>query len=223
MRRPSATVQDGLLLYWQDEQEHSLLVGAPTWFEWLTTATIFTFSNSAGAFTAYKERSGNQRGGWYWKAYQKRASKPLRVYLGKSEVLTLERLNAVAGLLSGQLENGHHTDARSNVDHSEGQTSPIDITATLGASPASKHTAANSQLVQVPLPTTPLIGREQDLTPREVEVLRLLANGLTNVQIAIRLVVSPLTVSTHVRSIYNKIGVNSRSAATRYAIEHRLE
>jgi DNA-binding CsgD family transcriptional regulator len=216
MRRPSATVQDGLLLYWQDGQEHSLLVGTPTWYEWLTTATIFTFGNSTGAFTAYKERAGNQRGGWYWKAYQERTNKPLRVYLGKSEILTLERLNAVARLLGGQLENGHHTDARSNVDSSEGQTFPDYITTTSGASLASKYTAA------VPTGVSPQLNCHQDLTPREVEVLRLLANGLTNVQIAIRLVVSPLTVSTHMRSIYNKIGVNSRSAATRYAIEHQL-
>ena len=60
------------------------------------------------------------------------------------------------------------------------------------------------------------------LTPREVEVLRLLAGGLTNPQIAERLVVSLPTVKTHVASIFNKLGVNSRSAATRYAIEHHL-
>ena len=60
------------------------------------------------------------------------------------------------------------------------------------------------------------------LTPREAEVLRLLAGGLTNPQIAERLVVSLPTVNTHVAAIFNKLGVNSRSAATRYAIEHHL-
>jgi DNA-binding NarL/FixJ family response regulator len=60
------------------------------------------------------------------------------------------------------------------------------------------------------------------LTPREVEVLRLLARGLTNAQIAEELVVSLLTVKAHLRSIYSKLGVASRSAATRYALEHHL-
>lgn len=61
-----------------------------------------------------------------------------------------------------------------------------------------------------------------ELTAREVEVLRLLARGLTNAQIARELIVSLLTVKAHVRSIYNKLGVTSRSAATRYALEHHL-
>jgi DNA-binding NarL/FixJ family response regulator len=60
------------------------------------------------------------------------------------------------------------------------------------------------------------------LTGREREVLRLLAEGLTNPQIAERLVISLPTVSTHVTSIFNKLGVTSRSAATRYAVEHHL-
>ncbi len=59
------------------------------------------------------------------------------------------------------------------------------------------------------------------LTAREVEVLRVVAQGLTNEQVAQRLVISPRTVDTHLTSIYSKIGVSSR-AATRYAIEHHL-
>ena len=60
------------------------------------------------------------------------------------------------------------------------------------------------------------------LTPREIEVLRLLAQGLTSAQMAEQLVISVVTVNFHVRSIYSKLGVSSRSAATRYAIEHKL-
>jgi ATP/maltotriose-dependent transcriptional regulator MalT len=60
------------------------------------------------------------------------------------------------------------------------------------------------------------------LTVREVEVLRLVARGQTNEQVAEQLVISPRTVNTHLTSIYGKIGVSSRSAATRYAIEHKL-
>ncbi len=60
------------------------------------------------------------------------------------------------------------------------------------------------------------------LTAREVEVLRLVAHGLTDGQVAEQLVISPRTVNTHLTSIYNKLGVNSRTAATRFAVEHRL-
>jgi len=68
------------------------------------------------------------------------------------------------------------------------------------------------------IPPTPPAG----LTTRETDVLRLLAQGLTSAQIAEQLVIGVVTVNFHVRSIYSKLGVSSRSAATRYAIEHRL-
>ena len=61
-----------------------------------------------------------------------------------------------------------------------------------------------------------------DLTGREMEVLRLVAQGLTNAQIAGQLVLSHHTVNNHVRSILSKLEVASRSGATRFAIEHKL-
>ena len=60
------------------------------------------------------------------------------------------------------------------------------------------------------------------LTAREVEVLRLLTQGLTDTQIAEQLVVARRTVNWYLTSIYSKIGVSSRSAATRYAMEQHL-
>ncbi|HEX6739725.1 MAG TPA: LuxR C-terminal-related transcriptional regulator, partial [Vicinamibacteria bacterium] len=54
------------------------------------------------------------------------------------------------------------------------------------------------------------------------EVLTLVAAGLTDAQVAERLFVSQHTVSTHLRAIYGKLGVSSRSAATRFALEHHL-
>ncbi|GCE30884.1 hypothetical protein KDA_63680 [Dictyobacter alpinus] len=60
------------------------------------------------------------------------------------------------------------------------------------------------------------------LTVREVDVLKLVADGLTDVTIAHKLVLSPRTVNTHLRSIYAKLGVSSRSAATRFALENHL-
>ncbi len=72
-------------------------------------------------------------------------------------------------------------------------------------------------------PVKPAVAYPDGLTAREVEVLRLLAQGLTDAQIAEQLVISPRTVNNHLTSIYSKIQVSSRSAATRYAMEHQLE
>jgi predicted ATPase/DNA-binding CsgD family transcriptional regulator len=61
-----------------------------------------------------------------------------------------------------------------------------------------------------------------DLTAREVEVLRLVAAGHSNPQIAEQLVVSTRTVEAHLRSIFAKLEVTSRTAAARFALEHGL-
>jgi DNA-binding NarL/FixJ family response regulator len=66
------------------------------------------------------------------------------------------------------------------------------------------------------------IADPDQLTPREREVLSLVATGLTNRQIADRLVISPSTVNVHLNAVYGKLGVRSRAAATRYALEHNL-
>ena len=68
-----------------------------------------------------------------------------------------------------------------------------------------------------PAPTLPA-----GLTEREAEVLRLVAAGLSNAEAAEQLYLSRRTVEQHMRSIFNKLGVSSRNAATRFAIEHGL-
>ncbi len=60
------------------------------------------------------------------------------------------------------------------------------------------------------------------LTAREAEVLRLLATGATNKEMAARLVVSQKTVARHLSNIFTKIGVSTRAAATAYAFRHGL-
>ena len=63
---------------------------------------------------------------------------------------------------------------------------------------------------------------EGPLTRREQEVLRLLADGLTNAQVAARLVLSPATVARHVANVYAKLGVRNRAEAARVATERGL-
>jgi DNA-binding CsgD family transcriptional regulator len=76
------------------------------------------------------------------------------------------------------------------------------------------------------LPTQPVTvtrgRRAGGLSDREAEVLRMVASGLTNRQVADRLALSESTVAKHLTSIYAKIGVDNRAAATAYAVRHGL-
>ena len=65
-------------------------------------------------------------------------------------------------------------------------------------------------------------GNPCGLTVRELEVLTLVSDGLSNAQIAERLVISPGTVNVHLSAIYSKLGVSSRTSAVRYALDHHL-
>jgi DNA-binding CsgD family transcriptional regulator len=65
-------------------------------------------------------------------------------------------------------------------------------------------------------------GRPGGLTPRELQVLRLVADGKPNKVIAAELVLSERTVDRHVSSILAKLGVPSRTAAAAYAFTHQL-
>jgi DNA-binding NarL/FixJ family response regulator len=59
-------------------------------------------------------------------------------------------------------------------------------------------------------------------TPREKEVLHLLASGLSNIQIGDRLHLSPRTVEKHVSSLLNKTDTSNRSELLRFAVDHHL-
>jgi predicted ATPase/DNA-binding CsgD family transcriptional regulator len=71
-------------------------------------------------------------------------------------------------------------------------------------------------------PTPMVVPGEASLTRRELEVLRQIATGMTDAETADALFISRRTVHAHMRSIYRKIGVKTRAAATRYALEHAL-
>ena len=81
---------------------------------------------------------------------------------------------------------------------------------------------ATPELDEVEALVGPARPQSHQLTPRELEVLRLLSSGSTNRAIAERLTVSERTVDRHVSNIFAKLGVSTRSAATAHAFRHHL-
>jgi NarL family two-component system response regulator LiaR len=79
----------------------------------------------------------------------------------------------------------------------------------------------DTQKASVSSPPPPLTDLD-DLSPREIEVLRLMASGKSNQEIAETLFISRNTVSTHVRDILTKTGCANRTEAAAYAMRHGL-
>src|SRR5258708_10655981 len=172
MVQTTPIVRGDTLSYQQEGQEQTLVVGSAAWHAWLPMANAFAFRSDSGTFQVRKERAGNKRGGWYWRAYYKRHGKLHRAYLGKSEELTLERLNTVAATFAAQAEVGveeqepappalqSHAESTGDREHSLQPPTAI-----------SRHTAergTTSDLVRrrsSPLPEslTSLIGREREV------------------------------------------------------------
>jgi len=107
---------------------------------------------------------------------------------------------------------------------SEGQAMPLEqaIAAAKQVKAQEHITPASERPPAETTSTSTSRGNSSGLTAREIEVLRLVSQGLTTPQIAERLIISSRTADAHLRSIYSKLDVSSRAAATRYAIEHKL-
>ena len=83
--------------------------------------------------------------------------------------------------------------------------------------------AASWACRQSPAPSlSPGLRTRLSLSPRETEVLRLVAAGLSSRRIGEQLALSPHTVAKHLTSIFAKLGVDNRAAATAFAIRHGL-
>ncbi len=115
--------------------------------------------------------------------------------------------------------------ARAELHAATGDTAAIaapldaarDILARLGARPALARLGHVTLALLDARPSYPA-----GLSAREVEVLRLVADGLTNAQVAERLFLSPRTINAHLTTIYTKLNVPSRAAAIRFALDHGL-
>ena len=100
-----------------------------------------------------------------------------------------------------------------------GGTTPTDPRHAPNADASDIHAHDTRTADAPPQATDPL---PDGLTPREAEVLTLIADGLSNAQICARLVVSQATVKTHINRIFAKIGANDRAQAVRYAYRNHL-
>ena len=125
-----------------------------------------------------------------------------------------ERALILLALAELRASTGERDEARALLDEARAICAPLEARPALARADA---LAARLALLKPPRASSPA-----GLTVREVEVLRLVAEGLTDAQAAERLSLSPRTVSQHLRSIYNKLGVSTRGAATRFALDHRL-
>jgi len=148
-------VQGETLTYQQDGREERLPVGTPAWYSWLSTARSFAFRSALGTFTARKEPASNKRGGEYWRAYRKRGGRLHRVYLGKSQELTLNRLNTAAmALVSQHATTGDQREPGRPLRHQEKETSD---------ERRKDSERAPRRSSPLPLPLTSLIGREREV------------------------------------------------------------
>ena len=158
-----------LLLSSTEDAFSSVIVGSEAWYAWLSNEknSSFSFRSHLGTCTVRRERQGS---GWYWYAYRKHEGKIRKAYLGKSEGLTLDRLNRALVALVGGSENEANQDTlfgkpaeevwRRSTDTLASSDSLAASTSTLSQPSESSVEASRYYL---PAQLTPLIGREQDV------------------------------------------------------------
>ncbi len=147
--------------------------------------------------------------------------------IGLAGVLTAQKRDELGarflGSADGLLDSiGVRLEASDQEDYSQIQGT---LRSRLGEDFRSEHWAGRQtpldQLLSQ-LDQAPAVVKLEGLTPREQDVLKATATGASNKEVAEMLVISPQTVMVHLRSIYRKLDVNSRTAAARWAAENGL-
>ncbi|MGH2504486.1 MAG: response regulator transcription factor, partial [Ktedonobacterales bacterium] len=128
--------------------------------------------------------------------------------------MTSERGQALVERVTGGLQ----PEAVANAISEGGRLTSAEFLALVERITRPPHAAAPSAVPAATRHESPANG----LTRRELEVLRLVAQGMTNAQVGRELYVTPRTVNAHLTAIYAKLGVVSRSGAIRYAVERQI-
>jgi predicted ATPase/DNA-binding CsgD family transcriptional regulator len=180
----TALVVGETLSYQRDGEDYQLPVGTADWYAWLQTATLFRVRSPFGTFTMRREQPSQKHGAWYWRAYRKRDGKLHRVYVGKVEEVTPERLHAVARQLFGEGEQQGNTQAQWThraTPPGNRETIPPDARPPM---PRRSPTYENRHPPTLSLPLTSLIGREHEISAActllarpEVHLLTLTGTG----------------------------------------------
>lgn len=146
----------------------------------------------------------------------KEADRHLRASLALADACEVPYERALTLLAMAELEraNGDRDAAIALLDAVQAICEP------LGAKPALACVSALTGRLDTAPPVA--VAYPAGLSAREVEVLRLVAEGLSNPQVGERLFLSPRTVEQHLRSIFIKTGVTSRVSAARWAADHAL-
>ncbi len=168
-------------------------------------------------------------------AFHKAGNVPQLIITLASVPALFERLDRPApaamllGALSREPSSFHHvpelTDLGDRVSRALGKTRATELTAEGAALDLGDAAVYARRQIDVarrdPAPRA-RPARPGGLSRREIEVLRLVAEGRTAGEIATQLFISSRTAEHHVQNIYTKIGVTSRVAATRWAVKHRV-
>ena len=139
MARRIPHVADGALYVIEAPGGPEITVGSPSWIGWLRDPATrsFSFRSPSGTFTARKEH--RVHGDEYWSAYRKRGGRLRKVYLGKAEKLTLERLEDAAAVLASS-DDDVAAGSAPEVAIDEAETVPTNETATAGPAATDDHT-----------------------------------------------------------------------------------
>ncbi len=168
-------------------------------------------------------------------AFQRAGNVPQLIITLASVPALFERLDrlepamTLVGALSREPSSVHHVPElgaiRDRVGHKLGMTRSAELEsagAALDLGAAAAYALRQINVARRDPDQRARVERPGGLSRREVEVLRLVADGRTSGEIATQLFISPRTAEHHVQNIYTKIGVSSRAAATRWAIKHQV-
>jgi len=179
----TALVEGETLTYQQNEESCQIQLGTRAWYIWLQSATLFRVRGPFGTFTVRRERAGNQRGNWYWRAYYKHHGTLQRVYLGTAEEVTLERIRSAATHFFAPTPPGIEETRPPLIILPKQHASRITANAMQQATKEAR-TPIHTQPPPLPQPLTSLIGREQEiaaaytqLAQPDVRILTLTGTG----------------------------------------------